>query len=367
MADKTDTKPFDTNFTIVDQSHLPNDTVQVLKFCPAKTDILAAGCWDETVRIYQLVANMGQKGMVQQACVNVGAPVLDLVWYPNGQGLFVATGDPNTNIIFLPLNSSSPTPSPIGVHQGLVCMGFAQIQNFELLITAGLDKQLAFWMMNQGKWERKFNAMLPKSPTCMDIDLISNFVLLGLECDIGIYMLDKLQKGDPSVQFIELLLKSPITCVKVRDRAQDPENLFKPQERAMVACGADGRIWYGEIKMNNFQKTDIILFKAHSKKNQLYPVNGVGFSKVAHHSMYTVSSDGCTYFWDTVKKNKLSGYTIGDGIPITAADLSPDQSMFAFAVGYDWSLGVWGTTKCKIRPRILIHQMNQRDHRRDAK
>lgn len=110
MADKTDTKPFDTNFTIVDQSHLPNDTVQVLKFCPAKNDILAAGCWDETVRIYQLVANMGQKGMVQQACVNVGAPVLDLVWYPNGQGLFVATGDPNTNIIFLPLNSSSPTP-----------------------------------------------------------------------------------------------------------------------------------------------------------------------------------------------------------------------------------------------------------------
>lgn len=73
-------------------------------------------------------------------------------------------------------------------------MGYAQIQSFELLITAGLDKQLAFWMMNQGKWERKFNAMLPKSPTCMDIDLISNFVLIGLECDIGIYMLDKLQK-----------------------------------------------------------------------------------------------------------------------------------------------------------------------------
>lgn len=364
MADKTETKPLDMSFTIADPNHLPNDTIQVVKFCPTNSTILAAGCWDETVRLYQLAANMGQKAVVQQACVNVGAPVLDLVWYPNGQGMFIATGDPNANILFLSLGQSNPTPTPIGVHQGLVCLTFAQVQGFDLLMTAGLDRQLAFWMMNQGKWERKFNAILPKTPTCIDVDLISNFVLLGLECDIGIYMLEKLQKGDTSIQLIELLLKSPITCVRVRDKAQEPEN-FKPQERAMVACGADGRIWYGEIKMNNFSKTDIILFKAHSKKNQLFPVNGVGFSKLCHHSMYTVSSDGCIYFWDTVRKNKLTGYTVGDQMPITAADVSADQTLMAVAVGYDWSLGVWGTAKYKIRPKIFIHQMTQKDHKRD--
>lgn len=367
MADKTETKPFDLSFTIADQNHLPNDTVQVLKFNPVKSDLLAAGCWDETVRIYQLVVNMNQKGLVQQICVNVAAPVLDMAWHPNGQGIFLATGDPNNNLLFLALTSANPTPSVIGCHQGLVCLAFASIQGIDLLLTAGLDKQLAFWMMNQGKWERKFNANLPKTPTSMDVDLISNFVVLGLECDLGIYMLEKLQRGDPSVQHVELLLKSQITCVKVRDKAADPENLFKMNERAIVACGSDGRIWYGEIKVNDkFQRTDIILFKAHSRKNQLFPVNGVGFSKMTHHSMYTISSDGCTYFWDTVKKNKLTGYTVGE-FPISAADLNCDQTCFAFAVGYDWSLGVWGTAKYKFRPRIFIHIMTPNDHKRVGK
>jgi len=363
MGDKTETKPFDMSFTIQDQGQLPNDTVQVIKFCPANSMVLAAGCWDETVRFYQL-QSQPQRLLNQQACVNVGAPVLDMVWLTNGQGLFVATGDPAASIKFIPLNAANPSPQNIGHHQDLVCMAFAEVMNIQLLITAGLDKQMAFWIQEGGNWTRKFNVNLPKNPTSMDIDLISNFVLVGLEADIGIYMLEKMQRGDTSIQVVELLLKSPINCVRVRDKAQDPEGHFKEQERAMVACGTDGRIWYGEVKLQNMSKTDIILFKAHSKKKDLYPVNGVGFSKVTHHSMYTISTDGCVYFWDVVKKNKLSGYTVGEGVPVTAADLSPDQQFMAVATGYDWSQGVWGTSKYKIRPKIFIHCMTQNDHKR---
>jgi len=366
MADKTETKPFDMSFTIQDQGQLPNDTVQVVKFCPTNSAVLAAGCWDETLRLYQL-QSQPQRYISQQACVNVGGPVLDIAWINSGQGLFVATGDTMANILFLPLTSSNPTPQKIGHHQDLVCLSYAEVMNIQLLITAGLDKQLAFWMMEGNNWVRKFNVNLPKFPTSMDIDLISNFILVGLETEIGIYMLEKLQKGDNTIQVIDLLLKSPINCVRIRDQAQDPENLFKINERAMVACGTDGRIWYGEIKMNNMTKTDIILFKAHSKKQNLYPVNGVGFSKITHHSMYTISSDGCVYFWDVVKKNKLTGYTVGEGAPITAADLSPDQQFMAVATGYDWSQGVWGTAKFKLRPRIFIHCMTQNDHKRASK
>jgi WD40 repeat protein len=369
MTDKVDTKPFDVSFSIADQTQIPNDTVQVLKFCPTNSTVFAAGCWDETVRIYQLniQGNSGVRSIVQQASVNVGSPVIDMMWHQNGQAIFVATGDSHSNILFLPLTSANPTPGPIGLHQDLVCFSFAQVMNIDFLITAGLDKQLAFWMNTNGNWERKINIPLPKFPTSMDVDMISGFILLGLECDLGIYMLDKLQKGDTSIQIVELLLKSPISCVKVRDKAQDTEGLFKQHERAMVACGSDGRIWYGEVKMSNFSKEDKILFKAHAKKQNLFPITGVGFSKVTHHSMYTISADGCLFFWDVVKKNKLTGYTVGDGIPITAADISPDQQFLAVAVGYDWSQGAWGAGKCKIRPRIFIHMMTQNDHKRTGK
>lgn len=363
MADKTETKPFDMSFTIQDNNQIPNDTVQVIKFCPTNSALIAAGCWDETIRLYQL-QSQPQRHISQLASLNVGAPVLDICWVTNGQGLFAATGDPAANIIFLPLNTDSPTPQQVGAHQDLVCLFYAEVGGMQLLITAGLDKMMAFWMCEGGKWTRKFNVNLPKFPTSMDVDLASNLVLVGLESDIGIYMLEKLQKGDASIQVVELLLKSPISCVRVRDKAQNPEGLFKQNERAMVACGTDGRIWYGEVKLQNMTKTDIILFKAHSKKQNLYPINGVGFSKVNHHSMYTISADGCVFFWDIVQKNKLTGYTVGDGNPITAADLSPDQQFMAVAVGYDWSQGVWGTSKYKLRPRIFIHCMTQQDHKR---
>ena len=81
--------------------------------------------------------------------------------------------------------------------------------------------------------------------------------------------------------------------------------------------------------------------------------------------MYTCGSDGQIYFWDTNKKAKLTSYIVGENIPISAADLSSNQQLFAFAIGYDWSMGVWGTAKCRVRPNIYIHQMTRQDHRRD--
>ena len=359
-----ETKQMDLSFKIADPSHQPNDTVQVLKFCPNNPQLLAAGSWDETVRVYQLQQN---KTLTQQVNINVGGPALDLSWTSSGTGIIVATGAANNNLLFLNLATSGSPPTPIGTHPGVLCIYYIMMNQMELLLTLGADKSLRFWMQNGGRWEQKVSVPLKKMPVCLDVDLTSNLVLIGLECDLGIYRLNKLMSGDTSVQYFELQLKSPINCLAIRDRATEVGiQDFKQNDRSFVACASDGRASMSELSLDaNSTKKDIILFKAHSKGSNLYSINACGFSKLSQYCMYTCGSDGHIYFWDTVRKLKLTSYIVSENIPICSADLSANQQLFAFSTGYDWSQGVWGTARCKIRPNIYIHQMTRADHRRD--
>lgn len=199
----------------------------------------------------------------------------------------------------------------------------------------------------------------------MDADPTSNLVALGLEGELGIYNLNGLQSGNTTVNVVSIGLNSPINCVAIRTPPQKQSNLFKQDERTIVASGTDGRLWVGSIKLSpGYNKSDLILFKAHAKSNCLFQVNVTGFSKYSHYSMYTAASDGILMFWDIEKKNKLSGFTVGDYIPITAGDISHDSKFFVFSLGYDWCLGAWGTERLKMRPKIFMMEISAKEHER---
>lgn len=234
----------------------------------------------------------------------------------------------------------------------------------EILITLGINKQLNFWLLQGGKYEMKYSVPLPKVPSCMDVDLSSNIIAMGLEQDIGIYPLERLQSNNTEVKLIDPMLKSPINCIAIRGPSQNNEGLFLKDQRTIVACATDGRAWVGKVKLNaTFNKEDIVLYKAHSKNMNLACINGVGFSKLYHYSMYTIGSEGTIQFWNIDKKNRLSSYTLGDTVPFTCVDLSPDQKYMVLAIGYDWSQGIWGTAKLQIRPKIFIYETVQKDHK----
>lgn len=365
MADKgSNEKPAQIDFTVGD-GNLPNDSVQVMKFSPANSQHLAVGSWDETVRVYSLNYQPPQKNLTQLAVTQAGGPVLDLCWIMNGQAIAFVTGSPNNNIMMWNLATPTSPAVEIGQHPGVLAIAFIQAGNFQILLTLGINKELNCWIHNGQKFEKKLTIPFKKIPSCMDVDLSSSLIVFGVEQDIAFYRLDNLMTGNTEVHYVDLLLKSPVNVVKIRDKPEEDDMAFNNNERIVTACGSDGRVYVGKFNLKNFAKDDLILFKAHSKKDNLYPVNAAGFSKLTWYSMYTASTDGNFYFWDIKAKNKLTVYTMTENNPITAADLSPNHKFFAFAIGYDWSIGAWGTIKYNVRPQIFIQELTERDHKRE--
>ena len=136
-----------------------------------------------------------QKSIVQVMQVQTGGPVLDMVWSAAGDSLLVATGALQNNILFVNLAGQTQTPTPIGTHDGITGLVKVQMNGIDLLLTVGANKQLNVWM-NQGSWAQKMSINLPKVPSCIDADITSNLVAMGLEGELGIYNLNGLQSGN---------------------------------------------------------------------------------------------------------------------------------------------------------------------------
>ena len=92
----------------------------------------------------------------------------------------------------------------------------------------------------------------------------------------------------------------------------------------------------------------------------MYQVNQVGFHPLVDYFMYSSGSEGSLCFWNINTKDKINGYNFRE-IPITASDISSDGKVFVYALGYDWSNGVWKLNDVKYRPGIFTHVFVQKD------
>jgi len=86
-----------------------------------------------------------------------------------------------------------------------------------------------------------------------------------------------------------------------------------------------------------------------------YPVHSLGFNIRAPKFLFTAGGEGCISYWDYEKKNKIKTFNY-KGIPITRAKVSPDGNYLAYALGYDWSKGIWGWDPiAQANKKICIH------------
>jgi mRNA export factor len=98
-------------------------------------------------------------------------------------------------------------------------------------------------------------------------------------------------------------------------------------------------------------------FKCHrdsptSTITNVYAVNDISFHPV-HGTFSTAGSDGTFHFWDGGAKHRLKGYPTVGG-PITATTFNKDGTIFAYAVGYDWSKG-YSANNPSIVTKVMLH------------
>lgn len=77
-------------------------------------------------------------------------------------------------------------------------------------------------------------------------------------------------------------------------------------------------------------------FKCHrDDAKNIFSVNDISFHPV-HGTFSTAGSDGTVSFWDKDSKQRLKPFPKSNG-QIVATAFNRNGTIFAYAVGYDWS------------------------------
>ncbi|GAP84625.1 hypothetical protein SAMD00023353_1101570 [Rosellinia necatrix] len=314
-------------------SNPPEDTVSDLTFSPT-ADILAISSWDKKVRIYQIASTGASEG---KHIYEHDEVVLSVDFSKDGNKLVSAGADKQAKVCDL----QSLQTVQVAAHDSPVkAARFFELPNSNgpMLVTGSWDKTIKYWDL------RTQNPV--GTVTCQDrvytMDVRNSLLVVGT--------------ADRYINVINL--QDPLKFYKT---LQSP---LKWQTR-VVSCFTDasgfavgsieGRcaIQYVEDKdsSSNFS------FKCHrdtpsGNVTQVYSVNDISFHP-QHGTFSTAGSDGTFHFWDKDAKHRLKGYPSVGG-SITATTFNSSGSIFAYAVGYDWSKGYFGNSP-SYPNKVVLH------------
>lgn len=323
----------------------PADSISCLAWS-ATQDLLAAGAWDNTVRVWE-VRTDGSSGSVfgggdsklqisgLRTAIQHEAPVLCCGFSRDGQQLVSAGCDKKVRVRDL----QAQRDVDLGQHDAPVKEIFV-LDDLKLVATGSWDKTLMLWSSQQPTPVKSLK--LPERVYTMDV----KFPLLVVGCAdriIQTFDLNQLAAGaiGPSHQF-----SSPL---KMQTRSL---SIF-PDRSGFVLGSVEGRgaVRYIENESRNFS------FKCHRSATSISSVNCVDFHPALNSTFATSGSDGQTFFWDKDKKVKLHSFS-SCHYPITACRFNSSGSLFAYAVSYDWSQG-HEAFHPNLPRQVLVHQVKQ--------
>ncbi|KAI1402493.1 WD40 repeat-like protein [Hypoxylon fuscum] len=314
-------------------SNPPDDTISCLAFS-SSADILAISSWDKKVRIYQIAANGSSEG---KHMYEHDGPVLGVDFSKDGQKIVSAGADKQAKVCDL---QTLQTAQVAAHDQTVRCARFFELPNSNgpMLVTGSWDKTIKYW------------------------DLRTSNPVGTVQCQERVYSMD---------------VRNSLLVVGTADRyinivnLQDPLKFYKTLQSPLkwqtrvVSCFTDstgfaigsieGRcaIQYVEDKDSNSNFS----FKCHrdppqGNTTQVYAVNDISFHP-QHGTFSTAGSDGTFHFWDKDAKHRLKGYPNVGG-SITATTFNSSGSIFAYAVGYDWSKGYMANSQ-NYPNKVMLH------------
>jgi mRNA export factor len=363
MVDKTQENAVLNDFTVPDQIE---DTIQVLKFNPNKSNCFLAGAgWDCKVRVwnvnYQVSSQMNTTtAKIQTAPATVipfNDPLLSLCWQPDTR---IFTGSCDGNIYVIDMNSGQT--SPLGKHESGVKEVHWNPQH-NVLISGGWDGNLNFWdlksptpcfSMNLGKKVYTMSLSYPLLVIGMENRLVTYFNLNKLGGDFR-----------PEATFESHL------------RYQTRKIAAFPEANGYAIGSIEGRVAIKHVDLNKMptisedtkqmSMQDDFAFRCHrmgESANEVYPINDIAFN-YEYGTFCTAGGDGSWIIWDKDSRSRLKqGFHQGRP-PITAVDYSYNGDLLAYACGYDYAKGI--NYDGTYQPKLNIHYCPDSDKKKKPK
>ncbi|KAK8101073.1 WD40 repeat-like protein [Apiospora kogelbergensis] len=356
------------------------DTISSVSWSPAANH-LAAASWDGKVRIYDVAPGPSARAA---AMLSVDSPVLSCDWAKDGTMVLAGGADKQPHLLHL----ATGQQAAIGSHD-------APIRSVRFLDTAALG---ASWPSTHcfatGSWDKtvKFWDMRQQEP------------LMTRNCSDRVYAMDTkstllaIATADRNIHLVDLrrpyeFLHTILSPLKHQTRAV---SVF-PDGRGWATASIEGRCGMNAADEKSDGKSINFTFRCHrsapdnNKSTNVYAVNDVQFHPVHTTTFVTAGSDGTFHFWDRISHTRYKAYeppatlsttaattlskspTWGtakgarrspdDGSPraaITTTAFNCDGSLFAYAVGYDWSKGHAANTP-NYPNRLVLHSVTDED------
>lgn len=317
----------------------PDDTISRLRFSPetAPKPCLLAASWNGSVRLWEVNSSPGPATGIAE--VQHPNAILDALWASDGLRVYYSTLD---NLV-TKWDLQSLQKSPVAQHDAPVrqCVDNASVG---YLATASWDRTLRYWDVRapSGKAE----AVIPLSERAYSMDSLGYLMVLGLA-------------GRRLVVFD---VRKPMTPFQERYsqlRYQTRCVTCWPDSMGFIVAGVDGTVSVDYIQEH--RQNENAVFTCHRDKGGSFSINAVRFNRRTG-VFATAANDGHVFFWDKDRHSRAHAKRFERmPAPICDVDFYHDGSMYAYAVGYDWSQGADGNKYGAESNYIVLQNIEEGD------
>eukprot|EP01130_Rhizamoeba_saxonica_P016791 TRINITY_DN7835_c0_g1_i2.p2 TRINITY_DN7835_c0_g1~~TRINITY_DN7835_c0_g1_i2.p2 ORF type:complete len:336 (+),score=62.82 TRINITY_DN7835_c0_g1_i2:14-1021(+) len=304
-----------------------SDTISSINWSPRDNHIIATS-WDKQIYCWEIAADGSSQAKVNK---EFPAPLLTASWHSDGSKVYVAGCDNKAYIWDLASNQTQQ----IAEHAAPIkyCKWIA---DRNLLLTTGWDNSIKYWDGNSPN--PVLNVQLAAPVSCADVN--GNLCVVAMtNRNVNIYNLSSNPQKPYRVAEQPLKFNFPIQSIACF-----------PDKKGFAVGSIEGRVGIQHVDSD---KSKDFAFKCHRMKSNIYAVNSISFHP-RYGSFATCGGDGIFHFWDKQNRQRLQAFKQCN-MPITCGSFNTDGSIFAYALGYDWSRGAPGYNQNNMRASLYVH------------